>query len=188
MPIIITGPINSGKSSFAYQLAELLLQKQVAVGGIVNLPVIENGEKVGFDAYIYTTQKLTKLSTVEKNIQHFARRKSLVPTPTPSDIEIGQWIIFNNCIRFCIQKIEKAIQNNSQVIIIDEIGPLELQGKGFRSILDKILLGEQKLPFHLLLVVRDSAVETVKRLYLHREFIIYNHQTTSLTEIMKEII
>ncbi|MDI6783245.1 MAG: nucleoside-triphosphatase [bacterium] len=177
MLFLLTGPINSGKSSAVAQIAQRLREEKLAIGGIVSMPILENGIKKGFDALCLSTRK-TKL---------LARLKTLVPNSTLADLAIGQWIIFDNGIRFCNQQIEEARQKNPQVIIIDEIGPLEIQGKGFRLVLDKILLGEQKIPFHLLVVVRKSLVEEVRLLYPNREFTLFNLQENLIDVILRKV-
>jgi nucleoside-triphosphatase THEP1 len=177
MLFLLTGPINSGKSSAVAQIAQRLREEKIAIGGIVSMPIIQSGIKIGFDALCLSTQK-TKL---------LARLKALVRNPTLADLAIGQWIIFDDGLKFCNQQIEEAIQKKPQIIIIDELGPIELQGKGFRPVLDKLLLGEQKLPFHLLLVVRISLVEEIKRLYPNREFTLFNLQENLADVILKKI-
>ena len=177
MLFLLTGPINSGKSSAVAQIAQRLREEKIAIGGIVSLPILQSGIKIGFDALCLSTRKTANL----------ARFKTLVRNPTLADIAIGQWIIFVEGIKFCNQQIEETLQNNPQIIIIDEIGPIELQGKGFRPVLDKILLGQEKLPFHLLLVVRISLVEEVRRLYSNRDFTIFNLQENLADVILKKI-
>jgi nucleoside-triphosphatase len=177
MIFLLTGPINSGKSTAVAQIAQRLRDEKLAVGGIVSLPIQQSGMKIGFDALSLSTQKTTIL----------ARLKVIVPNPTIEDRAIGQWIIFDEGLQFCNQQIEAALQQNPRIIIIDEIGPIELQGKGFRPMLDKMLLGEAKLPFHLLLVVRTSLVGEVKRLYPNREFTLYNLEENLADVILQKV-
>lgn len=188
MPLIITGPINSGKSTFIYQIAQELLQHNITIGGIFNLPVFELGTKIGYDSHsaVFLSLLLQQSLRVIKGTP-FARLKSLVPHPTKTDIEFGQWIIFHEGIQFCIQQIETAINQQKQVIFIDEIGPLEIAGQGFRSILDTILLGKDKLPSHLILVVRDSIVESVKQLYPNQSFTVYNFTEITILDILNDL-
>ncbi|MFB3896232.1 MAG: nucleoside-triphosphatase [bacterium] len=188
MPLIITGPINSGKSTFVHQFARELLPHHITIGGIFNLPVFELGTKIGYDAHsavflsLLTQQSLRIIKGTP-----FARLKSLVPHPAKPDLEFGQWIIFYDGIHFCVQQIEQAIQSQKQVIFIDEIGPLELAGQGFRSILDTILVAGNELPYQLILVVRDSAVEKVKALYPNQTFTIYNVSETKILDILNDL-
>ncbi|MCX7919273.1 MAG: hypothetical protein N3A72_06645 [bacterium] len=164
MPIIISGPINSGKSTALYQIAQHLSEQHIHIGGVINLPVIKRGQKIGTDTYCLLTRQS----------HPFARLQTLVPLPAQSGISIGEWFIFHDGIQFCIQQIERAQRNKVEIMFIDEVGPLELQEQGFRRILDKILLGHKKLSYQLILVVRDSLVEPVCCLYPNQEFTIFN--------------
>ena len=70
--------------------------------------------------------------------------------------------------KFSSKKFEKAkqlIQNAMQKdgwLIIDEIGPLELNGEGFHNVLVEALNSSQQ---KILLVVRNSILEEVKKRY-----------------------
>jgi nucleoside-triphosphatase len=177
MIILLSGSINSGKSSTIYKIVQQLLQEKLLVGGIVSLPILQEGRKAGYEAVCLLTHKTT----------HLAQLNSLVPNPAPDDITIGQWVIFNEGMQFCYQQIEEAIQKKVQLLVIDEIGPLEIQGKGFRSLLDQILLKQEMVPFQLLLIVRTNMVEEVKRLYPNHDFkTIY--QQENLLDVLGSII
>lgn len=70
--------------------------------------------------------------------------------------------------RFSKQNFEKAIQairetmHHDGWLIIDEIGPLELQGKGFHDVLKEVLAQRKD---KLLLVVREGLLEKVKNYF-----------------------
>jgi len=173
MVILLTGPINSGKSTTVYHLVERLRSEKISIGGIVSLPILEDGQKTGFNAVCLATHKT----------KHLTSLKSLVPNPAPGDRIIGQWVIFDEGIQFCNQQIEAALHSNPQLLLIDEIGPLEIQGKGFQPILDKILSSPDELPFYLLLVVRTNLINEVKQLYPKQDYTILTLQD-NLTDII----
>ena len=60
--------------------------------------------------------------------------------------------------------IEAVENHNPEVIVIDEIGPMELRGEGFDQILKEIL-EKRNGTQTVLLVVRDGLAEEVKEKY-----------------------
>lgn len=57
---------------------------------------------------------------------------------------------------------------NTDLIIVDEFGPLEWQGQGWRRSVDRLATSYAGV---LLLVVRESLVNEVQKLYQHRNCI-----------------
>jgi nucleoside-triphosphatase len=79
---------------------------------------------------------------------------------------IGRFRFSQQIFHWAASKIEEAIGRNADVIVIDEIGPLELQEKGFHHALNKILASSVK---NLLIIVRDSKLEEVIEKYQMKE-------------------
>ena len=73
-------------------------------------------------------------------------------------LAIGQFVFSKNGFDKAIQIIRDAI-NTEGWLIIDEIGPLELEGKGFYDIVNEILILRKN---KMILVVRKGMVKKVK--------------------------
>ena len=75
-------------------------------------------------------------------------------------VEIGRYKFSVKAFEWSTKILAESIHKNYDEIIIDEIGPLELQGKGFAEVL-KLLLKHSEIKSDLFLVVRDKAVQQV---------------------------
>lgn len=75
-------------------------------------------------------------------------------------LEIGKYKFSQTAFNWAIEQLRKDVKSNPSLLILDEIGPLELKGKGFATILKEILqLNSDGL--ELLLVIRESALKEV---------------------------
>lgn len=161
MDIILSGPINSGKSLLARQIANNLKlhKKDIKIGGIINSPVFLDERKIGYKCIDLLTNK----------DKEFAKRKDLVEFCSTRDIPIGQWIIYDEGIKFSEVAIKKAVEQIVDVIFIDEIGHLELMGNCLRSAFDYSLRSTaQKI-----LIVRKSLIANVSMLFKNKSVIIF---------------
>ncbi|MEP7264156.1 MAG: nucleoside-triphosphatase [Bacteroidota bacterium] len=71
---------------------------------------------------------------------------------------IGRFVFSSDAFVWAEKILADAMDSDAELIVIDEIGPLELQGKGFHNILLRLLESNIK---NLLLVVRSSKLEEV---------------------------
>ena len=139
MIYIFTGPICSGKTTKLSEWAD----KREDIGGIL-MPVLE-GER-----HMYSIHS-DKLVPVE------------IHDDDSSDeiVKIGKYNFSGKVFEWGNREIHSGFENNN-TIIIDEIGPLELNGGGFFATLTSILEDEEKLKEKtLILVVREELLEEV---------------------------
>ncbi len=128
---ILTGPIQSGKTTALQKWCET----RIDVSGIVS-PVI-NGSRYFFDIASSTTFYM-EANDNEKEI-----------------LAIGRFYFSKKAFKKAINTLTQA---NNKYIIVDEVGPLELKKQGFYEVLNKIILSGK---FTCILVVRDGLVEEV---------------------------
>ncbi len=121
MNLVVTGKIQSGKSTWCSAYSSRLARKGFSVGGVVCPTVIDNDSKIGCNAY--------DLQTSESTI--FARLLSLANFPGES---VGRYMISHEGLSFAENAIQKALGNRCDAIFIDEIGSLELAEKGLFDI------------------------------------------------------
>jgi len=76
-------------------------------------------------------------------------------------VTIGNYIFSEETFLWGQQKLIDAIQTSSELIIIDEIGPLELHGFGLEPVLAEIISNAIVLEKELLLVVRPTLIEKI---------------------------
>ncbi len=136
---LLSGEIHSGKTTWLKE--HLLIEK--ACCGILS-PLI-NGKRY-----------FLNIST----------RETVCMEASPNEkevLEIGKYKFSVNAFNWAIQQIESCLNQPTATVIIDEVGPLELQGKGFASILNKLLSSSDISD--LVLVVRQSAVSAVLKTF-----------------------
>ncbi len=115
-----------------------------------------------------------------KNISN-GELKLMEAAPDEKEVQkVGRFIFSSSAFNWAENVITVAQSQNAKMIIIDEIGPLELSGLGFHKVLIKLLNSEIK---NLLLVVRVSKLEEIMAFYnLNR------HIVKLITDPEKELI
>lgn len=117
MKILVTGRPGIGKTTLVSKLAQMLRDMGVSVGGMITYETREKGVRTGF--------LVEDLKTGLKGLM-----ASVKYGPGP---RVGKYVV-------SVAEIErvgvKAIQNavaSDEVVIIDEIGPMELYSESFRK-------------------------------------------------------
>jgi nucleoside-triphosphatase len=94
-----------------------------SVGGILSREVRAGGKRVGFDIIDIETQASVPLA-----------RESGEPGP-----RIGRYRVYvENLDGFASDIIEKALSSGA-IVLIDEVGPMELMSQRFRNVLRRVL-------------------------------------------------
>jgi len=158
--ILLTGPKHSGKTIFLQKLVERLKKENFRIAGFTASSVYEGAFLLGFDLTDIQSGRGVK----------FARRKSASDT-----FEFSE-----EGYRFGREILESKETRNADLIIIDEFGPMELEGGGWRKNID-LLLENKKC---LLLVVREELVKAVKQLYSNLPCRTFSAEEKSFDEII----
>ena len=146
----LTGPVDSGKSRWTRCLVDVIKNTlNFRVGGIINNALFEKNEKVG-----YLCESLISGETCL-----FARFRD--QKKHENDIVCGKWVIFEVGLSFAQRSLQRALHEEVQLIVVDEFGILENQGRGLRSQIDALITANQ----NVLVIVRDSLLEFVKEIY-----------------------
>ncbi|MGC9344136.1 MAG: nucleoside-triphosphatase, partial [Bacteroidales bacterium] len=112
---IVTGEINHGKTRYLRELYELLIEKNIKTGGFTSNGIINKEGLKDFE--------ICNLS--DNKSMHLASRNQY-----PGYIKMNESFYFNPAaIEFGNNILEDTLKNNSSVVIIDEIGPIELNGR-----------------------------------------------------------
>ena len=141
--IIIHGGIGTGKTRLAERLAATLRGRKITVGGIISPRILSDGETIGYRA---------------RDIDTGAER--LFATLNPPGIPIGKFYLSEDALAFALTVIERA-SATAQVVLLDEVGRLELAGKG-HAIALRTLLQSEAIP---VLFVRTAFVDKVARAF-----------------------
>lgn len=143
MQIIITGDVQSGKSTLAAGLITFLEKRGVAMAGILASGLWKDDQRHGFDLVDLKTGVTTPL----------ARRKI-----DPADGGITPFQFFGPGMAAGKQALGAVRCRDAAVIMVDEVGKLELKGRGWAPFLDSLLSME---PAIHIWIVRESLVEAV---------------------------
>lgn len=137
---ILSGPKQSGKTSLLLKWCK----GKSDIHGI--LTPIENGKRVFMDV---STGEIFPMEAEENELLK---------------ITIGKHTFSLMAFSKAVNIITTAFRQSRGWLVIDEIGPLELSGKGFDEILKEILESE-KAPLKLILVIRESLKDQVIQHY-----------------------
>ncbi|MCK5114899.1 MAG: DUF2478 domain-containing protein [Phycisphaerae bacterium] len=146
--LLWTGAKHSGKTTRAAELLGQLQDVGVTCAGLLAKSRYDNCDKklCGFGAVdITTSAHATLLERVE------AGRSG----------DVGNFVFCDEGLQLGQAALQKAIDGKYDFVLVDEFGPLELSGAGWRAQVDVLA----KLDGVLMLVVRDDLVEQVAGLY-----------------------
>ena len=142
---IITGKIDSEKTT---KLLSVYREKNEGDG--FALPKLYSHNQIA-------GQRLVRLSTKENVV--FSLKKSFLPEHWNEAYSYDDYSFSIEGRAFFERGMEHMLLTGASPIFLDEIGPLELEGKGFASALRKLLT----MQVDLIIVVRDSCFEDVIR-------------------------
>lgn len=136
---ILTGPVHSGKTTLLQRVAGHLKSQKISVCGYLSLSIQENEDYIGYDLYDLSLETQTPFIRKEGDGQW---QRIGAYFFIPETLDQAQNIILHSAeTDFCF---------------IDEIGPLELEGKGVWPALEKVI----DLPSpQYILVVRDTILK-----------------------------
>jgi len=139
---IITGSVGEGKTTQIQQIVETLKNQSISIGGILSPRILENGATAGYDIVDLTTNE---------------RAAFLRKTGDKNSPRIGSYSILSEGLKKG-HDVLKNSQNNHQVVVIDEVGRLELDNGGWADNIRDLLSCSKS---HLILSVRDRLIEEV---------------------------
>jgi nucleoside-triphosphatase THEP1 len=142
--LIITGAQGEGKSTVIGALARALREAGLSLGGLHAPGFWEDGRRSGFDA--------VDLGSGE--------RRSLCRTEGPEDWPSqGPFRFSPEGLAFGRQALAAALRRAPDVVIVDEVGPLELRGEGWSGGLDALVRGRRR---PMVWTVREGLIDEVR--------------------------
>ena len=145
--LLITGVPGSGKTTVLLKTIEGLRAKGYSVGGMLSREVRSRGIRVGFEILDMNRGRVGSLASVYSK----------------QGPQIGKYRINTDDLdRIGVGAIVDAAKN-CDVVVVDEIGPMELFSEQFREVLEKIV-EEKKLTICTIhWKTSDHVVESVRR-------------------------
>jgi len=141
---IITGAIDGGKTRKMLSIYNRLKRGD----GFISQKVFH--DQKGFVGY-----EIRRLSTGQKLL--LAVKETHLPRDWEDIYRIGPYHFSKKAFIFAENIISEIIASNIEPVFIDEIGPLELKGEGFSSLLERVLEASAEV----YIAVRSHCVEEV---------------------------
>jgi beta-phosphoglucomutase len=158
--IIITGKPGSGKSTLIKKLSERLKYMKIKICGVFTPEIREDGKRVGFLVKGIRTGKEEILATVKS--KDYANLENKI-------CKLGRYTVFPQNFEKILY--EELSQDEFEIIVVDEIGPMELGcSKELKSSWIYKLRNQEK--GDLLISAKKDIVEDVKE-YFENEFSVY---------------
>ena len=172
--ILITGSVSSGKSYLLQSIIDYLHNENTQIGGIV-CPAVRDGEqKIGYQVIdISTGESMMLCNITDKN----------------EGINSGKYYFSNSAFSFGEEAIKRSMKN-SQVIIVDEIGNLELKCQGWYDIAYHLLKNMKTNPqiSCIILSVRKSILNDIIKMFDISDYVIFDIDKYNSSLQVKDII
>jgi nucleoside-triphosphatase len=152
--LLILGKPGSGKTSWCREYIDWVGGHGFSVGGILSPETYQRGRRAGFNAIDLLTGKETPFARLSPHRSFKGGERA------------GDYTISRDGILFACGAIERAVDNKCDLVVIDEVGILELRGKGLMPAVELALASA----VNVLLVVRSSLKEALQRRFPKCEF------------------
>lgn len=145
----ITGMPNVGKTETVIKIVTALEKHGYTVGGMITEPIVENDKRVGF----YVTDWYTKNREIFAHIDFETKEK------------VGKYGVDLNALeKVGIPAIERAINDeNINIIVIDEIGKMEMLSEKFCTIVIEALDSDKPIIVTLHKKSRTPLLQDIRR-------------------------
>jgi nucleoside-triphosphatase len=140
--ILWTGQKHCGKTTSAANLVKIARDEGFNVVGLLAPSLYDGSELLGFDA----------IDLRNENRIPLARRKT------------GRFTFFAEGLEFGNAALSTTATKSADLVIVDEFGPLELNGQGWRKNVDSLITSSDAL---ILLVVRQELADKVRQIYIY---------------------
>jgi len=168
MIFIVTGPVHSGKTTLVKQVFNKLKEQGVQISGFLSERISQGREIAGYDLFDLKTEKSKPF--VRKQGKREGER-------------VGPFFLIPQVLAEAKEIILQG--KKTDVLVVDEVGPLELSGKGVWPALENVL---QRPPKCMLLVAREDILDDLLDLIKKKEVRVFDlKEKEVLTRITEEI-
>jgi nucleoside-triphosphatase THEP1 len=172
---VLTGAVHIGKTTVCQAIADLVHKRGYCVRGILTPPILdEHGRRLGID--------VLDLATTERRVLARVWREGDQAVPAPKGWEaavegifagpqVGVYQFDRAALQWGQEAVARAIAVGCDLLIVDEIGRLELEhNDGFGNVLELV---QTSIVLRSLLVVRFELLEKFGRRMTDFEFITF---------------
>ena len=167
--VIITGEIHQGKTTFAQKIVADLLEQKIRIAGFFSVGINENGIRTGFNLVDIGSSRQIELCSDKKNEKR---------------LKLGRYYFNSDAITLGNEILNSNNLSDKQLIVIDEVGHLELNGKGWSNSIENITRSNT-VP--QLWIVRKSLVQKCSRRWNIGNAYIFDITESSIQETENKI-
>ena len=138
--VLWTGEKHSGKTTSVAKLVKIVRSEGFNVAGLLAPALYRDSELLGFDVIDLQNETRAPL----------AKRKA------------GRFTFLAEGLKLGKAALSATAAKSADIVIVDEFGPLELDGRGWRENVDSLLASSSAL---ILLVVRQELADAVRWVY-----------------------
>jgi len=144
--VFVTGHPGVGKTSVLLRAVDNLKSRGYIVGGMTSREVREGGLRVGFEILDFSTGQRGWLAHVNQ----------------PTGPQVSKYRVnLTDLNAIGVNSILNAVKN-ADIIIVDEIGPMELFSQAFREAVVQAIESKKPMLGTIHFRVKDSLIDTVK--------------------------
>jgi nucleoside-triphosphatase THEP1 len=121
---LLKGAVQGGKTAFLSSMTELFQKEGITVGGFLSPGNTSEGKRSGFELRQIGTGIQVTMAGLQKKEHWFKYRRFWF---NPMAFAQGEmWM-------------EESLKKKVRVLVIDEVGPMELEGRGWAGTLDRLV-------------------------------------------------
>ena len=168
--LLLTGKPGVGKTTVLTKAVSILKKEGFNIGGIISREVRESGIRVGFEILDLASEKRGWLAQLNQ-------------TTGP---KVGKYRVnLEDLEKIGAQAIIHAVEN-SQVVVIDEIGPMELFSEKFKSATRKALESTKTVLAVVHWKARDKLIEDAKNMKDSEMYVVTLENRNDLSQIIAD--
>ena len=164
--LLLTGPPGCGKTTVLVKISEKLRMEGFRVGGMVSNEVRVAGNRIGFEILDLWTGRRGWLAHVDQTIGP----------------QIGRYRVnIDGLDNVGVEAILSALQD-SDVVLVDEIGPMELLSRRFREVVMKVVESQKLALCTVHWKMRDTLIDNVIKRDDAEVFVVTTENRESLAD------
>lgn len=167
---ILTGRIHQGKTSFTRRLAEALQNQGLMVRGFVTLGNVDNSSRNQYKI---------------KNLESGCETILCSTQPHAQKINYGRFYFEETGIKTGCDIIAKTLTHHTDLLIVDELGPMEIHNQGWAPVIEKVVERNVCAQFW---VVREKLVKPMLRKWNVGDAVVFCQDKDDIHTIQQTIL
>ncbi len=167
---IVAGSVGQGKTTLVKRVALFFSENKIAAGGIISERIMTGTRTTGY--YV------SDIETGEKKL-------FLSETGETGSEKIGRFYINPEGLQMGISVLGSLCTRKDMFMIIDEVGSLEIEDKGWAKCLDDLL---EKTSNNIIITVRDSNIDKVRAKWNFSDAVVFNVNETDFLAVGQAIL